>query len=90
MSCHSVEDMCIRCGDDNLSIYELLVEFRVLALLVRGGNESVSLVLEPFADTKLVLSCACLIVNRALHSNDIVSISYLAIEGHLWRVDHLF
>ncbi len=47
-----------RCGDDNFSVCELLVELGVLALLVGGGDESVSLILEPFAETKLVLSCA--------------------------------
>jgi hypothetical protein len=51
-----VED--VRCGDDNLSVYQLLVELGVLAFLVGGGDESVSLILEPFADAKLVLSCA--------------------------------
>jgi hypothetical protein len=45
----------IRCGNDDLSIDELLVELGVLALLVRGGNEGVTLVLEPLADAKLVL-----------------------------------
>ena len=48
----------VRCGDNNLSVYQLLVKLGVLALLVGGGDEGVSLVLKPFADTKLVLSCA--------------------------------
>ena len=48
----------IRCGDDNLRVYQLLVELGVLAFLVGGGDESVSLILEPFANTKFVLSCA--------------------------------
>lgn len=48
----------IRRGDDDLSVDQLLVELGVLALLVRGGDESVSLILEPFANTKLVLGCA--------------------------------
>jgi hypothetical protein len=47
-----------RSSDDDLSIDELPVEGRVLALLVRGSNESVSLTLKPFADTELVLRCA--------------------------------
>jgi hypothetical protein len=42
-------------GNDDLSIDELLVELGVLALLVRGSNEGVALVLEPLADAKLVL-----------------------------------
>ena len=41
----------LRCGDDNLSVYELLVELGVLAFLVRGRYESMSLVLKPFAET---------------------------------------
>jgi hypothetical protein len=45
----------LRCGDDNFSINKLFVEGRVLTLLVRCGDESVTLVLKPFADTKLVL-----------------------------------
>jgi hypothetical protein len=43
-------------GDDDLSILELLVEGRTLIVLVRCGDESVALVLEPLADTELVLS----------------------------------
>lgn len=45
----------IRGGDDDLSIDELLVELGALALLVRGGDQGVALVLEPFADAELVL-----------------------------------
>lgn len=48
----------IRGGDDDLGVDELLVEFGVLALLVRGGDESVALVLEPLADAQLVLGGA--------------------------------
>ena len=48
----------IRCGDDDFRVYELLVKLGVLAFLVRRGDESVSLILEPFANTKLVLSGA--------------------------------
>ena len=36
----------------------MLVELRVLALLVGGGDERVALVLQPFADSQLVLSGA--------------------------------
>jgi hypothetical protein len=35
----------------------VLVELGVLTLLVGGGDELVSLVLEPLADTELVLGC---------------------------------
>ena len=45
----------VRCGNDDLSVDELLVELGVLALLVGGGDEGVALVLEPFADAELVL-----------------------------------
>ena len=46
----------LRCGDDDISVDELLVKLGVLALLVRGSYKSVALVLEPFADAELVLS----------------------------------
>ena len=45
----------LRSGDNDFSVNHLLLEHAALALLVRGSNESVSLVLEPLADTKLVL-----------------------------------
>ena len=45
----------LRSGDNDFSVNHLLLEHAALALLVRGGDESVSLVLEPLADTKLVL-----------------------------------
>lgn len=45
----------IRSGDDDLGVDELLVELGVLTLLVRGGHESVALVLEPLAEAELVL-----------------------------------
>jgi len=44
-------------GDDDLSVYEVLVEGRVLTLLVGGSDELVSLLLEPLSDAKLVLGC---------------------------------
>jgi hypothetical protein len=43
-------------GDDDFSVDEFLVEGGVLALLVGGGHQGVTLVLEPLADTELVLS----------------------------------
>lgn len=46
----------LRSGNDDFGVNHLLLEDRALALLVGGGHESVSLVLEPLADTKLVLS----------------------------------
>ena len=52
------EKVGIRCGDNNLSVYQLLIKLGVLALLVGGGDEGMSLILEPFADTELVLSCS--------------------------------
>lgn len=48
--------MNLRSGDDNVSVDELLVKLGVLAFLVRGGYKSVALVLEPLAETELVLS----------------------------------
>lgn len=47
----------IRSGYDDLSIYQVLVESRVLAFLVRRGDKLMSLLLKPFANTELVLSC---------------------------------
>jgi hypothetical protein len=44
-----------RGGDDDFGIDQLLVKGRVLAFLVGSSHESVALVLEPLADTKLVL-----------------------------------
>lgn len=45
----------VRRGDDDLRVHQLLVKLGVLALLVRCGNERVALVLDPLADTELVL-----------------------------------
>ena len=45
-----------RC-DDDFGIHELLIELAVLALLVRGRHERVTLVLKPFPDPELVLRC---------------------------------
>jgi hypothetical protein len=45
----------LRSGDDDLGVNHLLLEDTALTLLVGGGHESVSLVLEPLADTELVL-----------------------------------
>lgn len=49
-------DWNLRSSNDDLSINHLLLENAVLTLLVGSSNESVSLVLEPLANTKLVLS----------------------------------
>ena len=43
-------------GDDDFGIDQLLVKSGVLTLLVGGSHQGVSLVLEPLADTKLILS----------------------------------
>lgn len=48
----------VRSGDDDLGVYQVLVEFGVLALLVGGGDELMSLILEPFADAEFVLGRA--------------------------------
>jgi hypothetical protein len=48
----------VRSGDDDLGVNKLLVELGVLALLVGGGNEGVTLVLQPLADTELIFSCS--------------------------------
>lgn len=48
----------IRCGDDDFSVNEFLVELGVGVVLVGGSDESVASILEPFADSKLVLSGA--------------------------------
>lgn len=50
-------EMDIRSSNDNLGIDKLLVESRVLTILVGGGNEGVTLVLKPFPNAELVLSC---------------------------------
>ena len=42
-------------GDDDLCVDQLLVEGGALALLVRGGDQGVALVLEPLADAELIL-----------------------------------
>lgn len=44
-----------RGSDDNLGINQLLVKGRVLPLLIRGGHKGMSLILEPFANTELIL-----------------------------------
>lgn len=53
-----VDGCALRSGDDDLGVDELLVELAVLALLVRGGDKSVTLLLNPLPQTKLVLSRA--------------------------------
>jgi hypothetical protein len=49
------EDKNLRSGDDDFGVNHLLLKDTALALLVGGGDESVSLVLEPLADSELVL-----------------------------------
>lgn len=45
----------LRSGDDDFGINEFLVKLGVLALLVRGGDQSVTLILEPLSDAEFVL-----------------------------------
>lgn len=45
-----------RSSDDDLGVNQLLVEGRVLALLVGSGHQGVTGVLEPLANTELILS----------------------------------
>lgn len=45
-------------GDDDLGVDELLVELGALTVLVGGGDKSVAGILEPLADTELVLGCS--------------------------------
>ena len=45
-----------RSSDDDLGVNQLLVEGRVLALLVGGSHQGVTSVLEPLANTELILS----------------------------------
>ncbi len=44
-----------RCSDDDFGIDQFLVELGVLTLFVRCSNQSMSLVFQPFPNTKLVL-----------------------------------
>ena len=46
-----------RSGDDDLGVNKVLVHLGVSSLLAGCGDEGVSLVLEPFSDTELVLGC---------------------------------
>lgn len=48
----------VRGGDDDFGVNELLVKLGVGVVLVGGCDESVASILEPFADSKLVLGCA--------------------------------
>ena len=45
----------VRSGDDDLSVHQLLVKGRVLAVLVGGGDQSVALVLDPLPQAQLIL-----------------------------------
>ena len=49
------EDKNLRSGDNDFGVNHLLLEDAALTLLVGGCDESVSLVLEPLADSELVL-----------------------------------
>ena len=44
-----------RSSDDDLGVDKLLVKGGALALLVGGGHQSVAGILEPLADTELIL-----------------------------------
>jgi len=44
------------CGNYDLSVDKLLIKFGVFAFLIRGGDQSVTLILEPFPNTELVFS----------------------------------
>lgn len=46
----------VRRRDDNFGIYQFLVEGRVIAFFVGGSDECVTLLLQPFAEAKLILS----------------------------------
>ena len=48
----------LRSGNDDFGIDQLLIKGRVLTLLVGGGDKSVTLILEPFSNTQLVLGGA--------------------------------
>lgn len=45
----------IRCGDNDLGINQVLVESGVLAVLVRGRHQFMTLLLNPFPDPQLIL-----------------------------------
>ena len=47
-----------RGSDDDFCVNEVLVEFRALTFLVRGGDELVTLLLDPFPQAKLVFGGA--------------------------------
>ena len=46
----------VRSGDDDLGVHKMPVEGRVLALFVRSSHELVAMVLDPFPQSKFVLS----------------------------------
>lgn len=46
----------IRSSDDNLSIDELLVEFGVGTIFVRGGYKGMALLLQPLPQSQLILA----------------------------------
>lgn len=47
----------LRRGDDNFGVDQFLVEFGVLTLFVGCCDQSMTLILQPLPDTKLVLGC---------------------------------
>ena len=58
-----------------------MIELGVLALLVRGSDERVSLILEPFADAELVFCCA----------EKLWDLEQSAIASGSWQMDtHFF
>ena len=48
------ERLYLRRGDNDLCIHKMLVERRVLALLVGRRDELMTLIFQPFPDSKLV------------------------------------
>jgi hypothetical protein len=72
-SLRSAMNCDLRRCDNDLSINQLLVELRVLALLVRGRDQGVALILEPFADAQLVLS-------RAEQLGDLSSVIFVSFN----------
>ena len=49
---------CIRSGDDDLCINEFFIEFTVLAIFIRCGDQCMAFGFEPLSNTQFVLSCS--------------------------------
>lgn len=85
----------LRSGDDNLSVDKLLVEGGVLALLVGGGHESVTGILEPLANTKLVLGgtektrLLLGVLTTLFKTKSVINISFGAVEFHPKRITYV-